>query len=85
VTSLCAETLSVLLHARPQQPFFSNLISAELFDAQHARGRYKLLPYAGGGYVVFDSLAELGRGALERHAKLDDAHAALERIAAANP
>lgn len=46
---------AILAEVRPRQPFFSNQVLAELFDQHHTRGPYKLLPFAEGGYVVFDT------------------------------
>jgi hypothetical protein len=81
---LLPATKALLAGVRPHAPYFSNLITAEMFDAEHTRGSLTLLPHGDGGYVVFDRDAPIGRGVLEGpFAKLADAHAAVERFAAA--
>jgi hypothetical protein len=84
VSVLLASTLAVLRHAKPLPPLFSNMILAELFDAEHTRGSLRVLPRTTGGYVVFDEQAPLGAGVLEEgFATIGQAHQALERLAAA--
>lgn len=64
---LRAETVAILRSHRPGQPLFSNMIAGELFDAEHSRGRFKVLPTVDRkAYVAFDTAAPLGEGALGR-------------------
>lgn len=75
------ETVALLRTVRETSPLFSNMIAAELFDAAHTRGRFKLLPHMAGGYVLFDSSAPMNAGALGRFATIERAQAALEEAA----
>jgi hypothetical protein len=75
---LLPSTVALLATVKPRAPLFSNAILAELFDARHTRGAFKLLPSAEGGYVVFDTRAELGAGVVSWHPTEGEAHAALE-------
>lgn len=81
-TSLSAETRAVLRDVRPASPLFSNQILAELFEASHTRGPFKLLPRSVGGYVVYDERRPVGQRTVEVIAGSEEqAHRALERWA----
>jgi hypothetical protein len=80
MSPLLPSTVRVLLSVRPCAPFFSNMILAELFEEANSRGPFKILPYAGGGYLVFDTRAPNSQGARGRFEKLEDAQRALALI-----
>jgi hypothetical protein len=82
-STLLPSTLALLASAHVRAPLFSNQVQAELFEARHTRGPFKLLPSSEGGYVVFDTRARLGAGLRSGpHPSEDGAHAALENMAA---
>jgi hypothetical protein len=83
VSVLLPTTRKLLADVRPCKPLFSNVIAFELFSAEHTRGDLTLLPVMGGGYIVFDRGAALNAGVRTKPAKLEEAHAALERLAGA--
>lgn len=78
---LLPQSLAVLASVRKKRPLFSNNVQADLFEARHTRGPFKVLPSTEGGFVVFDTRAALGDGVVEVHGTEDEAHAAVERIA----
>jgi hypothetical protein len=81
---LLASSSALLRTVRECHPLFPNAIQAAMFDELHTRGPLKLLPTTAGGYVVFDTLAPLGKGVLEGPIRDEaQAHAALERHARA--
>ena len=57
------------------------MMAAELFDAKHTIGPYKVLPTTTGTYIVFDTRAPLGKGKLSEHPDEGEAHEALVRVA----
>jgi hypothetical protein len=82
MTPLLPATTAVLRAVRPCAPLFSNAILSELFTAEHTRGELTVLPTTEGGfYVVFDRTAANGQGVRARCATIEQAHAALERLA----
>ena len=76
------ETLAELAAVRERAPLFPNLIQAELFEAAHTRGPFKVLRTTTGGFVVFDTRAPLAHGVRDHQTTVAEAHASLERIAA---
>ena len=80
-SSLLPATVALLSAVKPRAPLFSNQILAELFDARHTLGAFKILPSSEGGYVVFDTRAALGAGVVSWHVTVDGAQSALERAA----
>jgi hypothetical protein len=82
---LAPSSVALLRDVRARAPVFSSIMSAELFDAEHTRGRYKVLPRVDGGYVVFDAEAPLSAAGRERWPSLESAHAELERLARRDP
>lgn len=79
---LLPATRKLLEGARAHEPYFSNMIAAELHEAAHTRGDLTLLPFALGGWIVFDREAPNGRGKLAGPFPLVKAHEELERLAA---
>lgn len=80
--SLSPETRAILRDVRAAEPLFSNQILAELFEASHTRGPFKLLPRTVGGYVVYDERRPVGQRTVETIAGSEEqAHRALERWA----
>lgn len=58
--STCAVLATV--PRKPGPPHYSNMIAAELFEAENTRGPFKLLRRADGTIVLFDTRAPNGKG-----------------------
>lgn len=79
---LSHETVAVLREqakSRPRQPLFSNIIAAELFEAEYTRGPRKILPRSDGRYAIYDERRAVGERSASVHDRLAGAIAELGR------
>ncbi len=83
MSKLRPESLAILATARRAVgPLFSNMITAEIFEATHTRGPLHVLPVVGGGFAVHDERRPLGQGAVATGLRtVEQAHAELLRLA----
>ena len=74
---LLPETVAALKSSRASALLFSNMISAELFDAAHTLGERRVMPRTDGKYIVYDAGRPVGDRTESVHKTVDEADAAL--------
>lgn len=81
VSRLLPETLSVLRAQRPCEPFFSNAMAAEAFEAAHSLGPFKVLRTVTRCFAVVDTRRHFADQTVATEELLERADATMFRLA----